>query len=692
MTQPSLDDPVQYLKGVGPYRAGQLEKLGITTVGHLLTHYPRRYEDRSTMRPVSLAGFAELETVSGTIVSVSERHVRKNLSILQVGISDGTGVLFGIWFNQPYLKQRFRRGDRVIFSGRIERKFGRMQIENPEYEELDSDDDESIHTSRIVPIYRLTEGLSQKVLRSIMKTAVDRFSPLVQDFLDSEIREKRELPGLESSVGQIHFPSSLDDLERARKRLVFDELFMIQTGLAVTKHARGSVDKGFRHLPDGEAVESFRRSLPYRLTGAQERVYCEIRGDMERQEPMNRLLQGDVGSGKTVVAAMALLKAAVSGHQGALMAPTEILAEQHFINLNDLLGRAGVRVALLVSGLPKRQKDLTLSALAAGEIDVVIGTHALIQQDVEFHSLGLAVVDEQHRFGVRQRATLVGKGSTPDVLVMTATPIPRTLALTLYGDLDYSVIDEMPPGRKPVVTQCLPEDKKRRGYAFVKDQVLAGRQAFVVCPLIEESERLQAEAATALAERLRRQVFRGLEVSLLHGRMSTEEKESVMKAFRGGSSHVLVSTSVVEVGVDVPNATVMLIEGAERFGLSQLHQLRGRVGRSHEQSFCFLVASLVSEDTRKRMEVLESTTDGFKIAEADLEIRGPGEFFGTRQHGMPDLKIANPLKDYPTLVEAREEAFLLVSRDPVLSDPAHAVLAKKLREVFPEGMGLVTVS
>ena len=692
MTQPSLGDPVQYLKGVGPYRAKQLEKLGITTVGSLLTHYPKRYEDRSTMRPISLAGFADVETVSGAIVSVSERHVRKNLSILQVGISDGTGVLFGIWFNQPYLKHRFRRGDRVIFSGRIERKFGHVQIENPEYEELDSEDDESIHTSRIVPIYGLTEGLSQKVLRSLMKSAVDRFSSLVPDFLDGDIRERRALPDLPSSVGQVHFPSSMDELEPSRKRLVFDELFMIQVGLAVTKRARGSLNKGFRHLPDGAALEAFRQCLPYRLTTAQDRVYDEIRRDMERGEPMNRLLQGDVGSGKTVVAAMALLKAVCSGHQGALMAPTEILAEQHFINLNELLGGAGVRVALLVSGLPKRQKDLALSALAAGEIDVVIGTHALIQRDVEFFSLGLAVVDEQHRFGVRQRATLVSKGRTPDVLVMTATPIPRTLALTLYGDLDYSVIDEMPPGRKPVVTQHLPEDRKRRGYSFVKDQVTAGRQAFVVCPLIEESERLQAEAATILAERLRRQVLRGLNVALLHGRMTTEEKESVMKQFRDGSSHVLVSTSVIEVGVDIPNATVMLIEGAERFGLSQLHQLRGRVGRSAEQSFCFLVSSSLSEEARKRMEVMESTSDGFKIAEADLEIRGPGEFFGTRQHGMPDLKIANPLKDYPVLLEAREEAFALVSRDPALSDAAHAALAVKLREVFPEGMGLVTVS
>lgn len=692
MAEVGLSYPVQYLKGVGPARARQLARLSINTVADLLQHYPRRYEDRSTMRPISLAGFVPLETIRGTVVAVNERRVRQGLVILQVGISDGTGVVWGVWFNQPYLKQRFRRGTSLILSGRIERKFGQLQIENPEYEEMESEDDESIHTGRIVPIYGLTEGLPQKTLRSIAKGSVDRFAAMLPDPLDPEVKARHSFPELAESVREVHFPSSFAQLERARHRLVFDELLMIQAALAVRKQSRRVELKGYRHKPDGPLLERFVGGLPFLLTAAQRRVFDEIRGDMESPEPMNRLLQGDVGSGKTVVAAMALVKAVESGHQGAIMAPTEILAEQHFLNLNSLLSSAGARVALLTSGLSRKQKDLVLSALPAGEVDIVVGTHALIQEGVDFRSLGLVVVDEQHRFGVRQRAVLAAKGGQPDVLVMTATPIPRTLALTLYGDLDYSVIDEMPPGRKPVVTEWLPEDKKRRAYLFIREQVTSGAQAFVVCPLIEESEKLQAEAATMLAERLRRQVFRGIEVGLLHGRMDTEEKELVMNSFRSGKIQVLVSTSIIEVGVDVAGATAMLIEGADRFGLAQLHQLRGRVGRAERQSFCFLVCNAASPDVKRRMEVMQGTTDGFKIAEADLEIRGPGEFFGTRQHGMPDLKIANPLKDYQVLLEAREEAFRLIEQDPTLEEPAHAVLKNLIAGLFPEGMGLFTIS
>ncbi len=690
-TQP-LEESVQFLKGVGPVRAKHLKRLGIESVKDLLCYFPRKHEDRSAIRPISHTGFDAVETVRGKVFAVRESRVRANLSILKAAVSDGTGVVEAVWFNQPYLKQKIRKGVDLIMSGRVQRKFGRLQIENPEFEEVESEDEHNVHTARIVPIYGLTEGLSQKSLRSIMKNALDRYSPLVTDYLDDRLLFENSLVPYPQAIYQIHFPDSKSALESARRRLVWDELFAIQLGLALMKRSNQDVPKPHEHKPDGSELKRFVQDLPFSLTLAQSRVWAEISADMESPRPMSRLLQGDVGSGKTVVAAMALLKSVESGHQGALMAPTEILAEQHFLSLRQLFASSSARIALLTSSLSNRQRDLTLSALSAGEIDIIVGTHALIQPDVEYRSLGLAVVDEQHRFGVRQRAGLAEKGANPDMLVMTATPIPRTLALTLYGDLDYSVIDEIPPGRKPVTTQWIPENQKRRAYSFAREQVLAGGQVYVVCPLIEESENMQSEAATVLAERLKRQVFRGISVGLIHGRLSGEEREAVMRNFREKKMSVLVSTTVIEVGVDVPNASVMIIEGAERFGLAQLHQLRGRVGRGGQKSFCFLVTGSQSADAKRRMEVMVSTNDGFVIAEADLEIRGPGEFFGTRQHGLPDLKIANPLRDHSILLETRAAAAGLVASDPHLEEAAHSHIRARVLEMWPDGMGLLGIS
>jgi ATP-dependent DNA helicase RecG len=680
--------PLRFLKGVGPARARDLARLGLRTVADLLYYFPRRHEDRREFLPVARLRPGEVNTVRGVVSAVEERRPRPGLSLLRVALSDRTGTVWGVWFNQPYRKHQFRRGLTVIFSGRVERRFGEWRMDNPEYEVETGAD--PLHVGRLVPIYPLTEGLFQRPLRTLAKEVVDRFAVLVPDILPDGVRQQAGLVPAAVAIRDIHFPPSEAALEAARRRLAFEELFLLQ--LAVALQRREVRERpGISHPPDGEMLGRFLGRLPYRLTRAQERVYSQIRDDMESPRPMNRLLQGDVGSGKTVVAAMAALKAASAGYQCALMVPTEILAEQHYQNLLPLLAPLGITVGLLTGSQSAAERSRVLEAMERGQPGVYVGTHALLGESVVLPRMSLAITDEQHRFGVRQRATLLEKGLAADVLVMTATPIPRTLALTVFGDLDLSVIDEMPPGRRPVETHWLPSSRRREAYAFVREQVRAGNQAYVVCPLVEESERLEAEAATKLAARLQEGDLRGLRVGLVHGRLPAREREDVMAKFRSGEIQVLVATTVIEVGVDVPAATVMVVEGAERFGLAQLHQLRGRVGRGDRPSFCLLIGDPGSEEARMRLQAMERTQDGFEIAEEDLRLRGPGELLGVRQHGLPDFKVASLVRDLPLLEEARSLAASLVSRDPGLELPEHRLLRQTLLERYRGRLSLVQV-
>jgi len=680
-----LSSPIQYVKGVGPQRARLLARIGIETVKDALFYLPYRYEDRSSIKKIARLSPEEIQTVQGKIIKtdvITPTPKRPRLKIFEAVITDGSGALKAKWFNQVYLKNVFKTGQQVVLYGTVKVNYwgSGFEIVNPEYEILDEEDNAQaaddreqkteigIHTGRIVPVYRLTEGLSQKNLRGIMYAVVGNSTPAVSDFIPQEIIKEYGLPGIQESLRNIHFPSSsssLNDLNGGtspyHRRLSFDEIFTLQIGLAAIKK-REVLEKGIPFSPGGKLVNSLLAKLPFKLTPAQERVFSEIINDMRSPAPMNRLIQGDVGCGKTITALMSMLTAVECGYQSALMAPTEILAEQHYINIHRLVEDLGLKIRLLTGS--KKNKEAGI--IASGEADIVIGTHALIQEGVSFEKLGLIVIDEQHRFGVMQRAALKKKGINPDTLIMTATPIPRTLALTLYGDLDYSVIDELPPNRNPIITKLFPEKNKNRIYALLEAEIKKGRQAYVVYPLIEESEKIDLKSAITGAEALQK-TFPDFKIGLIHGRMKPAEREDIMRKFKEGDIHILVSTTVIEVGVDVPNAAVMVIIHAERFGLAQLHQLRGRVGRGSGQSYCILLSYGGSDDARKRLNVMTETTDGFRIAEEDLNIRGHGEFFGTRQSGMPDLKVANLLRDVKILEIARKEAFALIERDATLS-------------------------
>ncbi len=679
-----LDTPIQYARGVGPARARLLEgRLGIATVLDLLYRLPRRVEDRSHLRSIYDVAHGALETVQGTVVRVRQfRPRRRRLVIVKAAVTDGSGVLHAVWYNQPYIARQLPPGTRVVLHGRVQRQAGEIQMTAPEFEAIEEGED-SLHVGRIVPVYAGTEGLSQRVMRTIVARALEDHAGALREWLPGRLRAQYRLPDVERAIRQAHFPDTLGDYQCARGRLVYEELLLFQLLLLQQKASRAASPRGVRYGDARELVARFHRSLPYTLTGAQFRVITEMLHDMERPHPMNRLLQGDVGSGKTVVAATALLRCVGGGAQGALMAPTEILAGQHYLTLRTLLAPLGLTVTLLVGGLGRTAREDALEAVREGLADVVVGTHALIEGDVEFHRLGLVVVDEQHRFGVTQRAALRYKGDHPDVLVMTATPIPRTLALTLYGDLDVSILDELPPGRSPILTYVRSPAQRPKIYEWVRDQVAQGRQAYIVCPLIEESDKLQAEAATALAARLSGTALRNVRVDVLHGRMKVDERERAMRALRDGRTDVLVATTVIEVGIDVPNTTVMVIEDADRFGLSQLHQLRGRVGRGTEQSRCVLVGDPKTDEGRARLEVMVGTTDGFRIAQRDLELRGVGELLGDRrQHGISDLRVADLLRDHEWLEWARRDAADLLERDPALRRAEHQEIAQALRVRF----------
>jgi len=681
MLKPS--SPIQYLKGVGPAKAELFAKIGISTAMDLLRHYPRAYIDRTTMGTISSLAPAQNCTAMGTVVGFQIRPTRDGRKDFIMVLSDDTGTIECIWFNQPFLQRVFKPGQTVVVSGEVGYYKGK-QLKNPVYEILAKEDQELIHTGRIVPSYRLTAELSQKVVRRTVKRTLDACLPLIRESLPQHVINRRKLPRLQEALRQIHFPDDWKSQQRARERLAFEEFFYFQLLLARRKRRVQEPSRALAFSTNGSLFTGFMQSLPFELTSAQKRVLEEIRTDLSSRRVMNRLLEGDVGCGKTVVALAASLIVADNGCQVAFMAPTEILAEQHFATASQLLKDMKVNVASLLGKTTSKKKERILKETASGEVQILIGTHALIQDQVQFPRLGLIIVDEQHRFGVLQRATLIGKGIFPHVLVMTATPIPRTLAMTLYGDLDVSIVDEMPPGRRKIVTRAVAEGERDKIYEFLAKKVHEGRQAYVVYPLVEESEKLdQLMAATEMAQELSRHpILRGVRIGLMHGRVKNDEKEETMKRFKSGDLDVLVSTTVIEVGIDVSNASIMIVENPDRYGLSQLHQLRGRVGRGCHESYCILIKDRdMGEDASRRLGILANCDDGFKIAEADLAIRGPGEFLGTRQHGLPEFRIADLLRDGALLSLARREAFLLLENDPELAHSDNVPARKTLNEL-----------
>lgn len=695
------DVDVMYVKGVGPKISLLLNKLGIFTANDLLYFYPRKHLDYATRTKVSELKPGEEVTIWGTIKSVNAfSSARKpNLTILNIDVYDGTGVVSASWFYgkcNKYLIDRYKaqypKGANIILSGvvKLDNYSGKMMVDKPQAEVLSGDfeDSSSLNVGRIVPVYSSTENLNIKFLRKAIFNAIDTYLPLVDDILPEYIIQKFDFMDKRTAIKQIHFPDSMEYLEKARKRLIFDELFLIQLKMALLRKQYRINNEGLiLNIKEDGLVKRFVSQLPFTLTNAQESAFREIMIDLQKPEPMQRLLQGDVGSGKTVVAAMSLLSAVENGYQAAIMAPTEILAEQHYKNFVNWLTPLGISIGLFVGKHGVKIRRELQQNLKNGMINIAVGTHALIQENIEFNNLGLVVIDEQHRFGVKQRNELKNKGKSPELLTMTATPIPRTLSLTLHGDLDITVIDEMPPGRKPVKTALVTPSERKKAYSLIRKEVEKGHQAYIVFPLIDESETLSAKAATKEAERLQETVFSDLKIGLVHGKLSATDKDKIMEDFRAGKYHILVSTTVIEVGVDVPNSTVMIIENSERFGLSQLHQLRGRVGRGAEQAYCVLVTESKNQSTKERLNVMTQTNNGFIIAEKDLEIRGPGEFMGTKQSGIPDLILADIVRDAEVLELARNTAFDLVKNDDITNYPA---LCKKVTQKVEEGLELIS--
>lgn len=696
---------VKYIKGVGPKRASLLNTSNIYTVEDLLYYLPFRYEDRRNFMPIEALNPDQVATITGKILYFGLKPTRrKGFTIFQMVIDDGTSALKVLWFNQPYLSEVFQEGQKVVLYGTVQYDpYGKthLQMANPDYEIIESEDVDSIHMNRIVPIYRRIGNLSSKMLRKIMFQLLNKLVP-VEEILPQEIYHRQDLIPISDAFHQIHFPSedeSLDALNNfyslAHKRLIFQEFLMLQVGLALRKKGIQK-QRGIQFKTSESLREKLKALLPFSLTHAQRRIFKEIVNDMRSPYPMNRLLQGDVGSGKTIIAMLTMLIAVENGFQAALMAPTEILVEQHFATISRLLKDSNYRIALLSRGIKGKLKQQILKNIEKGEIDLIIGTHALIQEGVTFANLGLAVIDEQHRFGVLQRSDLVQKGLKPDVLVMSATPIPRSLALTVYGDLDLSIIDELPPGRQPITTIFKTDDKRHEVYQFIRKQINKGRQIYIVYPLIEETEKSDLKAAVEGAERLHKEILPEYKTGLLHGRMSSQDKEEVMRCFAAGEIQLLVATTVIEVGIDVPNANVMVIEHSERYGLSQLHQLRGRVGRGKHKSYCILLAQVpksieARRIARKRLNVLKESNDGFYIAEKDLEFRGPGEFFGTRQSGLPGLRVGNIIRDRKLMEEARSEAFWLIGTKEGKASNKQQMIIRYVRNHWDKKFSLMLI-
>ena len=674
-----LNKDVKFVKNVGPNRVKLLNKLNIFTLKDLITYFPRNHEDRSIPKKISDCVDGEEVLIKGIAVTkVTETKTRK-LSIYKLLIRDESESCTITWFNQKYIKDLFKVGHVYNFYGKIETKLGRYEMKSPVFDE----DGFSKNTGKIVPIYPLVAGISQNVIRKIIENGTEEVKGKLEENIPDYILKRYNLIGINEAIKNIHFPDNNNDFIKARQRLVFEELLGFQLALLHIKECNLQEEKGIEFNREVKMSDVI-NELPFKLTKAQLRVLEEIDKNMESSKPMNRLLQGDVGSGKTIVSIISAYKAVKSGYQVAIMAPTAILADQHFKNFQNILNKFNIKCELLVSAISKKKKQYILDRLANGEIDILIGTHALIEENVVFKNLGLVVTDEQHRFGVKQRATLNSKGKNPDVIVMSATPIPRTLALILYGDLDISIIDELPPNRKKIDTFAITKELEDRLNGFIKKQIDEGRQAYIVCPLVEENEEMDLKSVTELTEKYKTETFSNYKVEYLHGKMKPKEKDEIMAKFKNGKIDILISTTVIEVGVDVPNANIMVVENAERFGLAQLHQLRGRVGRGEYKSYCVLKYEGKGKTVRERMKVMCETNDGFIISEKDLELRGSGDFFGTAQHGLPELKIANLFEDMKVLKEVQKLANEIIAKDPLMKEEQNVKLNNLIKDKFAD--------
>lgn len=672
-----LNQNIQYIKGVGPSKLKILNKLGIYNVEDIITYFPREYEDRSNYKKIKELVIGEENTFKAIVFSkVTENKIRKGMTIYRLIARDETGSIMLVWYNQTYLKNKFKMGQEYTFHGKVVLGYKGLEVQSPVFDE----ENQMKNTGKIIPIYPLTSGITQNMIRNIIENALKLSNNQLEEILPEVIRTENKLCEINYAINNIHFPMKKEDFEKARYRIAFEELLILQLGLLNMKNSALKELNGIE-FDKNIIVNDLINILPYTLTNAQIRVWQEIENDMNSNKVMNRLVQGDVGSGKTVVATLAMYKAVKSGYQAAIMVPTSILAMQHYEGISKMLEPLGVKCALFTGNLTKKQKEILLNKLKEGEINIVVGTHALIEENVEFNNLGIVVTDEQHRFGVRQRKILSSKGENADILVMTATPIPRTLALILYGDLDISIIDELPPGRQKIETYAVTKDMEERINNFIKKELKEGRQAYIVCPLVDDSEELNLKSVKTMYEHYK-EILSDYTLEFLHGKMKPREKDDIMLRYKKGEIQILVSTTVIEVGVDVPNATMMIIENAERFGLAQLHQLRGRVGRGKYKSYCILKYEGKSHIVKQRMNIMQKSNDGFAISEKDLELRGPGEFFGTRQHGIPEFKVVNLFKDMQILKKVQIVANNLLKDDPKLNKLENLKLKDKINDIF----------
>ncbi len=689
MPQPLSEIPIQFITGVGPAKAKLLVNLGVNTVEDLLYLFPHRYEDRSQFTPIAMVQVGETQTICGQVLTCRRNFYSKNKAV-EVTVGDKSGRISCVWFNQPYLDKVFKEGQEIVLYGRIDIFNKRLQMVVPDFE-LISSEDRSLNMGRIVPVYPLTRGINQRYLRKLIDACLNLHAAQLQDIIPKTIRLKHQLNPIAESIRQIHFPANALHQQKGIDRIAFEEFFLFQ--ICVILRRFSIVHKvGIAHKIDNSIKDRYKASFPFQLTGAQNKAIAEMSTDMALTRPMLRMVQGDVGSGKTVVAFWGCIVAKANNKQAAIMAPTEILAQQHFLNFQKLLGQGpfkDLRSALLISSTTAKEKKSIYQRLKEGDIDLIIGTHALLEETVAFKHLSFVVIDEQHKFGVNQRALLTAKGSNPDILIMTATPIPRTLCLTLYGDLDVSVINELPSGRGTVKTYHFSTTKASAVYQKVRELVLKGTQAYIIYPLVEESEKLDLKAAKDMFIHLQKFEFQGLRVGLVHGQMARPEADAVMGQFKKHELDILVATTILEVGIDIPNANVMVIEHAERFGLSQLHQLRGRIGRGAQNALCVLVGDPLTQEGKLRLEAIVQTTDGFKIAEQDLKIRGPGHYFGRHQHGLNELKMANPITQIEVLEKAREDAIILTKTDPQLSTEEHRLIKETIKKRYPQYLDLI---